>query len=99
MSDDTLLRSRKNLAAVLQALSQVGQSVVAQRHSVSDATVSRWKTEDAELAMKILAECGLKVVPVSLRCYHPEKIAAILQLAKAHLAEIEKPEQLAFGDE
>lgn len=97
-SDDTVLRARKNLAAIFQRLSEVGQSVVAQRLSVSDATVSRWKTEDAELCAKLLAEIGLKVVPIGLKCFSPAKITAILQLAKDHLAGIEKADELAWDE-
>lgn len=97
-SDDRVLRARKNLAAIFQRLSEVGQSVVAQRLSVSDATISRWKTEEGELAAKILAELGLKVVPIGLKCFDPAKIGAILQLAKAHLADIEGPEQLSWEE-
>lgn len=98
MSDATHERARKNLTLILQRLASVGQVAVAEGLSVSEATVSRFKAEQAEQLCKTLAILGLKVVPEAMRCYKPETIAAIFHLAKAHFAEIEKPEQLAWDE-
>lgn len=91
-------RARKNLQAIFQRLSSVGQAQLASTLNVSEATISRWKSEQAEQCARALSALGLKVVPVDMRCFDPKKIDAILQLAKSHLAEIEKSEQLAWDE-
>lgn len=91
-------RSRKNLKAILHGLSSVGQARLAEALGVSESTVSRWKAEQAEQCARALAALGLKVVPIEMRCFDPRKIDAILQLAKSHLADIEKSDQLAWDD-
>lgn len=98
MSDDTLFRARKNLTAIFRAFQQVGQSTVAKELSISDAQVSEWKTKDAEKAARILAAAGLKCVPISLKCYEPAQIEAILTLAKARISQIESADQLQWDD-
>ncbi len=73
-----------------------GQARLAETLGVSEATVSRWKAEQAEQAARILTELGIKCVPDHVRCYEPKQMEAILALAKARLAEIETTEQLAW---
>lgn len=92
-------RARKNLTLILQRLSSVGQATVATGLSLSEATVSRFKAEQAEQFSKILAILGLKVVPEHVRCYEPKQIEAVLALAKALLAQIESADQLVWEDE
>lgn len=91
-------RTRKNHAAILGRLASVGGARLAEALNVSEATVSRWKSEHAEQCARALSALGLKVVPVDMRCFDEKKIDAILQLAKSHLAEIEKSEQLAWDE-
>lgn len=97
-SSEIAERSRKNFTLILQRLSSLGQGSLAAGLGVSEASISRWKTEQAEQCAKALALLGLKVVPIEMRCFDPQRIGAILELAKAHLAEIEKPEQLAWEE-
>jgi len=98
VSPDRTERARKNLTLILRRLASVGQVRIADGLGISEATVSRWKAEEAEQCAAILALLGVKVVPEEMRCFDPQKIGAILDLAKAHLAEIEKPEQLAWEE-
>lgn len=91
-------RTRKNVAAIFQRLASIGQSELARALNVSEATISRWKSEQAEQCARALTALGLKVVPIEMRCFDPKKIDAILQLAKSHLADIEKSEQLAWDE-
>lgn len=99
LSDEMLARSRKNQTLVLQRLASVGQAPIAQGLGVSEATISRWKSEQSEQTAKMLALLGLKVVPATMQCYEPKQIGAILALAKARLAQIETPSELEWeGD-
>lgn len=98
MSDETVLRARKSLSLIFKRLQEVGQNTVAKELSVSDATISGWKTKDAEMAAKVLAELGLKVVPVSLKCYHPDEIGALLKLAKMRLHAMDEPDELQWDE-
>lgn len=98
-------RARKNLAAILTRLSSAGQARAAEAIGVSESTISKMKSKqgdarssDLELLAGLLAYCGLKVVPVEMRCFNPEKIGAILTLAKDNLANIAGPEQLSWED-
>jgi DNA-binding transcriptional regulator YdaS (Cro superfamily) len=91
-------RARKNLQSIFRALSSVGQARLAEAMNVSEASVSRWKTEQAEHCARALSALGLKVVPIEMRCFDPKKIDAILQLAKAHRAEIEGADRLAWDE-
>lgn len=76
----------------------MGQATFAQELGTSEATVSRWKSEQLEHCAKALAILGLKIVPIEMRCMDPKKIGAILELAKSHLAEIQGPEGLSWDD-
>lgn len=68
-------RARKNLAAILRGLSRAGQATLAAELHVSESTVSRMKSEgDLERVSKLLALCGLKIVPEDMRCYPPEYV-------------------------
>jgi hypothetical protein len=91
-------RSRKIESTILQALASRGQAHVAEFAGVSEAKVSRFKSEQLADTCDYLAGMGLKVVPVEMQCYKPESIAALMQLAKERMAELESPEQLAWQD-
>lgn len=90
-------RSRKNLSTILKALANVGQVRVAEAIGKDESTVSKMKDKDLPQLARILAACGLKVVPESVRCFDPRQIEAILHLAKARLAEIENSDQLGLA--
>lgn len=91
-------RARKNLQAILRRLSSVGQASLATGLNVSEATISRWKAEQLEQCARAISLLGLKVVPQEMRCYHPQKIDAILTLAKAHLEGMDGAESLAWDE-
>lgn len=86
------------MSLVFAELSNVGENTVAERLNVADSTISKWKAEQAELAVKIIAQCGLKIVPERVRCYEPKQMEAILALAKARLERIETTDQLIWED-
>lgn len=96
VSAEVAERSRKVHSAILQALARVGQATLARETGASEATISRWKSEQAEQCAIALAALGLKAVPVTHRCYSPETVQALLTLARAKLDEIDKPEELAW---
>lgn len=92
-------RAKKNLAAIFQRLASVGQANLAATLNVSESTISRWKTEEAEQVSRILAELGLKVVPVTLQCYEPKQLEAILTLAKARMETIHTAAELVWEEQ
>lgn len=72
-------RARKNLSVLLRKLSSVGQSTAAAGLGVSEATISRMKSEgDLERFARLLALCGLKCVPLEMRCYPPDQVDWLL---------------------
>ena len=77
--------ARKITSLVLQRLASVGQSKVALTLEVSESTVSRWKDGDIEKMAQTLAVLGLKVVPVTSRCFEPTYIEALKMLARQAL--------------
>lgn len=81
---------------ILQRLASVGQANLARELGTSEATISRWKAEQAEQCAAALSILGLKVVPVEFRCYRPDMVQALLTLARDKLDQIEQPEQLAW---
>lgn len=89
-------RARKNETTVLRALADASQVRVAEALGVSEATVSRFKDGGIQQAAALLAACGLKVVPDSMQCFAPDKVNALLVLARDHLAHIQQPSQLSW---
>ncbi len=88
--------ARKNERAVLQALSRVSQTRVAELLGVSDSTVTRFKEGGIEQACALLAACGLRVVGEDMQCFSRDKVHALLTLARDHLVQMEKPEELSW---
>jgi hypothetical protein len=92
-------RARKNLAAIFAGLSSVGQVKVAERLGIVESTVSKMKGDELEKAAKVMAACGLKVVPEGYRCVDPRYMEAILTLAGKQLDSLrERPELVWEGD-
>ena len=61
----------------------------------SESTVSRMLAPDhLDKFALMLAHAGLKVVPMEMQCFPPDKVQALLTLARDHLAAIERPDQL-----
>lgn len=90
-------RARKSHIVILRALQESGRQVaIASATGVSESTISRFKSEQAEQFCQILAHAGLKVVPVEMQCFAPDHVQALLTLARSHLHTIQTPEQLTW---
>lgn len=88
-------RARKSYSTVLRALQEPGRQVAAATAmGVSESTVSRIKTDQIEQVCLLLACVGLKVIPTSMECVPVEQMQALLTLARTHLNQIERPDQL-----
>lgn len=86
-------------STVLQRLQEPGRAVaIASAMGVSESTVSRLKNEHLESLCELLAHAGLKIVPVEVKCFPAEKIAALLTLAKAHLDSIESADEMIWEE-
>lgn len=90
-------RARKSYLTVLQRLQDSGkQTAVATAMGVSESTISRFKNEQLETLCGVLSHLGLKVVPVEMQCFAPERVQALLTLSKAHLESIQQADQLSW---
>jgi len=77
--------ARKNLSALLRALASVGQKPVADALEVSEATVSRLKSEHLEGLCNLLGVLGQKVVSDDSHWYSEEYIRSLRYFAKVGL--------------
>lgn len=92
-------RSRKATSLVLQRLAPDGtQRNLAQVFGVSESTVSRMK-EQIEPVMRLVAQLGLKVVPIEMKCYRPDDIEPYIQIAKQHMRKVENADHLVWDEE
>ena len=84
--------ARKNLTAILIALSEVNQSKVAELLGESGSTVSRFKASELERFAAMLAAVRLKTVDQDELLIAPEEKRALLKdrirMAKRDLAEL-----------
>lgn len=94
-------KARKTLAFCMQRISREGQSAIAERLGTSPSTVSRFVSDSdgLERACKVLMAAGLKIVPDTMQCFPPSKVAILMELARDHLNYLQRPEQLAFEDD
>ena len=75
--------ARKNETAILHSLAELSQKAVADRLGVSEATVSRMKSDgQIENMSALLAAMGLKLVPAASESFTPEYIQALRTLAQ-----------------
>jgi DNA-binding Xre family transcriptional regulator len=89
-------RTRKNERAILHGLASRGQAAVAEALGVSESTVSRMKDGDIERLAKMLALCGLKIVPEEVHCYDAKFMESMLFLARRQLERMDNVEQLQW---
>lgn len=82
LSQDQLVRSRKNMVILMQRLASVGNAPVAAAVGCDEATISRMKPEKFQQFAEILAVLDLKIVPKGMRCFDERDIEAILYQAK-----------------
>lgn len=100
LSEMQLERSRKNHAAILAGLARVGQVNVAAALGVHESKVSKMKSEgDLQQLSTLLAACGLKAVPIEMRCFDPKFVETLLWQAQQYLNRIGGIDQLEFHDE
>lgn len=79
-------KARKAFASVLQSMQEVGtQRNVAQVLGVSEATVSRIKTEKLEDAITLLYHLGFKVVGGEMKCYPEDYVQALHTMARMQM--------------
>lgn len=76
----------------------MGGNEVARLLGVSDATVSRVKTEQVESFSRFLSALGLKVVPAEHKCYPVEYIDHLRYFARIGMAQ-EQPPVLEWEDD
>jgi transcriptional regulator with XRE-family HTH domain len=98
VSSEVSEKARKYQSTTLQAVARVGQIDVAAQIGVDDSTISRFMSDEKGMAraLQILAAAGLKVVPSSMQCFPPRKVAILMELARDHLNTLETPEQLQW---
>lgn len=91
-------RARKISAVILRAAQRdATQGAIAVAMGVSESTVSRMLAPDSlDKFALLLAHAGLKVVPVEMDCFPHDKVQALLTLARAHLVQLEHPDQLVW---
>lgn len=85
----------KNQTAMLQAFAEMTDRVVGERLGVSEATLSRFKSDEVERCSQFLAALGLKCVPVSAVEYDEDLLQALLTLAKLKLNSVQAAGDLA----
>lgn len=84
---------------VLRALQEPGKAgAVAVAMGLSDATVSRIKTERLEEVLQYLAFLGMKVVPSDYQCVDPKTFAAFEVLYERAMS-MTTPGKLIFEDQ
>jgi hypothetical protein len=94
LSQEQLVRARKNYAVLMQRLASVGNAPVALAVGCDEATISRMKPEKFEQLCQILAVLDLKVVPTSMRCFNERDIEAIFHQAKRWMEHVQNVDQL-----
>lgn len=86
------------MSLAMQRAARVGQNDVANAIGVDGSTVSRFMSDEKDMAraLAILAALGLKVVPAEMQCFPPRKVQLLLELARDHLTQLENVEQLMW---
>lgn len=86
------------MSLAMQRAARVGQNDVASAIGVDGSTVSRFMSDEKDMAraLAILAALGLKVVPAEMQCFPPRKVQLLLELARDHLTQLENVEQLMW---
>jgi hypothetical protein len=96
MSCTPVERSRKAYSRVLQAMQEPGTARnLAHVLAVSEATISRTKTETLEDAITLLYHLGFKVVEQDRECVPRDYLNALQTLARM---QAQQPAQLTWDD-
>lgn len=91
-------RARKSHSVALRHISEVGQNTIATEIGVSPPTVSRFVSEDLERACLILANAGLKVVPIDRLVVRKHMFEAIATIAYGALNDPNMLKTLVWED-
>lgn len=94
---DANTSSHKNLSAILQKLSSVGQTHVAQKMGIHESTISRMKDGEIEKISVFLSALGLKVVAEDMKVYPDDQIAALFTLLRGHMNRADNAEHFFLG--
>ena len=86
------------MSLAMQRAARIGQNDIAVAIGVDGSTVSRFMSDEKDMAraLSIIAALGLKVVPSEMQCFPPRKVQLLLELARDHLAQLENVEQLTW---
>lgn len=76
-SQETASRARKNETLILKGIGQTGQNRIADHLKIHESTLSKFKEEKLKLFAKLITLAGLKVVPITHKCYDPKYIASL----------------------
>jgi hypothetical protein len=93
LDPDLLRRATKIEGVIFDALHRRGQTGVAADLGVAESTISAAKSGDIPKVARILAACGLKVVPTTAQCHAPEYMQALRTFARMAMDQPE-PTQL-----
>jgi hypothetical protein len=92
-TDDHLARAMA--AELLQACRlESTQSAIAESMGIAPSTLSSMISKDLDRWCLFVVKLKKKLVSVDAKCFRADKVQALLTLARAHLATIERPEQL-----
>lgn len=94
LSQQQVVRARKNMAVLMQRLASTGNAPVALAVGCDEATISRMKPEKFQQFCEILSVLDLKVVPTEMRCFNQRDIEAILHQARRWMEHVRHVDQL-----
>ncbi|WP_236209031.1 CII family transcriptional regulator [Pseudomonas tohonis] len=94
LSQEQVVRARKNYSVLMQRLASVGNGPVALAVGCDEATISRMRPEKFEQFCQILSVLDLKVVPKEMQCFDKRDIETLLHQAKRYMDLIQGVEQL-----
>jgi hypothetical protein len=94
LSQEQVVRSRKNYHFIVQKLASVGNAPVAVAVGCDEATISRMKPEKFEQFAQILAVLDLKIVPAEMRCFNERDIEMLIHASKRWMEHIHGVDQL-----
>lgn len=97
LSQEQLVRSRKNMAVLMQRLASVGNAPVAHAVGCDEATISRMKPEKFQQFSEILSVLDLKIVPSEMRCFNERDIEMFIHGSKRWMEHIQGVDQLEEG--
>lgn len=92
-------RARKTAKFLLRKTRETGQVHIAHYSGVSEATISRWFSENVEGLAKALTYMGAKIVPMDAVCVkNREELDHLLYLAKRGMESMRSADDLLFEE-